>query len=935
MAGHLNRDDGTRPLLDATCRVALAGLLHDLGKLAERGRIPVPDREILEINKQIYCPNPKPHPDSPGWFSHVHAAYTALALDAIEPDLPPIKGEDTNPFQEWGEARAGGADDSLINAAAKHHKPETFLQWIVATADRAASGLDREQFGKYNNARDHNPTTGKNHYTIRQYTLFEQIDIEQDEDSQRPEPTYNYRYPLGPLSPRNIFPVPADGYETNDRATARAEYLALWEKFREELKQIPRSHRQNLSLWLDHFDSLWMTFTHAVPAATAFGTIPDISLYDHSRVVAALATAIWRYHHERGDDQAEVRVRLAGRKDWNEPKLMFIQGDLFGIQDFIFASGGATTKNAAKLLRGRSFFVSLLTDCAALRVLDTLSLPPTSQIVNAAGKFQIIAPNTKRTIKKLGEARQDLDEWFLRHTFGQSGIGIAWTPATCNDLQQGSRQNSPYRRLVERLFDALENTKLQRFELCGRSPRGPVFDDYLGRIGEHGLCAVDGRSPADGGKLDDDSRASRFACDQIRIGERLTWEDRIRIGERLTWEDRNRLLVTRSPLDSPNVDSLDTDIDFLDTDIFGYRIGLTNNEEAAGRFGEHATTGNLLRVWDFSLPKDADAPLFHGYARRDINAWVPRFNENDIQDGSRYKKDGSDSRETRKAGDLKTFHDLAREARERRRSSDEPKTGPGEWIGVSALMTLKGDVDNLGAIFQRGLRAPSLSRIAALSRQMNAFFTVHLPHLCHTEFRNTYTVFAGGDDFLLIGPWTRQLDLASRLRGDFSRYVTNNPPIGFSAGLAMTKPGLPVPQIETIAEESLEGAKRFRRTDGRDKNAVTCFDRTVDWSDYRELLDARKRLRDLTSDMSHRYVYGLLQLVELAEGVPFRPENARWRSRFYYQTARALEKVRGLDRKQRLEKLATEIVREGIDRFGGDYRIALFDHLYRNRTQEG
>ncbi len=923
MTDHVDKRRSEKSLLDATCRVALAGLLHDLGKLAERGGIPVPDREILELNKQIYCPNPKPHPDSPGWFSHVHAAYTALALDTIEPDLPPLKGKDASPFQEWGEARAGGADDSLINAAAKHHKPETFLQWIVATADRAASGLDREQFGKYNNARDHNPTTGKNHYTIRQYTLFEQIDIEQDEGSRRGEPGWNYRYPLAPLSPQNIFPVRADGYETNDRAAARAEYLALWKKFREALRQIPSSHRRDLPLWLDHFDSLWMTFTHAVPAATAFGTIPDISLYDHSRVVAALAAAIWRYHHERGDDQAKIRVRLAGRKDWGEPKLMFIQGDLFGIQDFIFASGGETTKSAAKLLRGRSFFVSLLTECAALRILDTLSLPPTSQIVNAAGKFQIIAPNTDTVVEKLGEVRQDLDEWFLRHTFGQSGIGIAWTPATCNDLQQGSRRNSPYRRLVERLFDALEDAKLQQFDLCGRSPQGPGFDDYLGRVGKHGVCTVDGRSPADGEKLDDDSGTSRVAHDQIRIGERLTGED------------RNRLLVTRSPLNGPNVDFLDTDIDFLDTDIFGYRIGLTNNEEAAGRFGEHATTGNLLRVWDFSLPKDADAPLFHGYARRDINAWVPRFDENDIKDGSRYEKGGSDSRETRKAEALKTFHDLAHEAQERRRSSDEPKTGPGEWIGVPALMTLKGDVDNLGAIFQRGLHAPSLSRIAALSRQMNAFFTVHLPHLCRTEFRDTYTVFAGGDDFLLIGPWTRQLELASQLHNDFSRYVTNNPPIGFSAGLATTKPGLPVRQIEAIAEESLDGAKGFRRRDGRDKNAVTCFDRTVDWSDYRALLDARKRLRDLTSDMSHGYVYGLLQLVELAERVPSRPENARWRARFYYQTARALERVRGPDRSQRMEELATEIVQEGIGRFGGDYRIALFDHLYRNRTQEG
>jgi CRISPR-associated protein Csm1 len=68
-----------------------------------------------------------------------------------------------------------------------------------------------------------------------------------------------------------------------------------------------------------------------------------------------------------------------------------VQGDFFGIQDFIFAEGGKTQKRAATLLRGRSFYVSLLSELAALKVLEALALPATSQVVNAAGKFLIVA----------------------------------------------------------------------------------------------------------------------------------------------------------------------------------------------------------------------------------------------------------------------------------------------------------------------------------------------------------------------------------------------------------------------------------------------------------------------------------------------------------------------------------------------------------------
>ena len=42
-------------LLAATCRVALAAYLHDLGKFAERARIDVP-KDALAAHKTQYCP---------------------------------------------------------------------------------------------------------------------------------------------------------------------------------------------------------------------------------------------------------------------------------------------------------------------------------------------------------------------------------------------------------------------------------------------------------------------------------------------------------------------------------------------------------------------------------------------------------------------------------------------------------------------------------------------------------------------------------------------------------------------------------------------------------------------------------------------------------------------------------------------------------------
>ena len=878
------------PLLEQSCRIALAAFLHDLGKFAERARI-ASDKNLIDANKQLYCPFHKEN----GYFSHVHAAYTGIAMDVIEPYLPKLTDTDLAPFGAW---KTQEADDSFINAAAMHHKPETFLQWVIATADRVASGFDREEFAQYNLAQE-GTETGKNHYIARQVTLFEQINrVQQNKPDHKSN--YDYRYPLKALSPNSIFPQLAQHCEGNDDKTAQREYLELWQQFTDSLKLIPEQHRQNWPLWLDHFETAWGVFTQAIPSATAFNMRPDVSLYDHSRVTAALATALWRYHHETNT------TTITAVNDWQNNKFLLIQGDFFGIQNFIFASGDSH-KRAAKLLRGRSFYVSLLTECAALKVLDALKLPATSQVINAAGKFQIVAPNTAGTLQALHSVKQELNQWFLNHSYGQAGIGLAWTEAACQDFCRKKATNdepSSYRVLIDKLFNELERAKLQRFELCGSSAPMPIFTEYLDSFDNNlGVCKIDGRSPAV--EKDDDASIGALARDQIKIGHCLA--------------NRQRLLITRNSLNIGQGE--------LRLAIFGYRIAFVESEEIRGKFSAEAKNGNLLRAWDFSLPETGEQVLWHGYARRNINAYIPRFDDTALNESALDKYQGVD--EAIDWGEAKTLNHLACEDRQL-----NPNQG---WQGIAALTTLKGDVDNLGMLFQSGLgNEVSFSKTAALSRQLNNFFAVYLPWLCQTRFDNSYTVFAGGDDFFLIGPWWSQIHLAQVMREAFNRYVAANETIHFSAGLSATKPGLPIPYLSELAETALECAKA--NTKPKPKNAVTCFGQTVDWDTFNELIGVRlQQLERLRTDnaLSTGYIYGLLHLIDMAEKVSERPENALWHSYFAYRTARMLEKVKKLDKEQRKRRhaeLAKELVESGIKKHHGHYRIALFCYLYRQRN---
>ncbi|PPD35713.1 MAG: type III-A CRISPR-associated protein Cas10/Csm1 [Methylomonas sp.] len=902
------------PLLEQSSRIALAAFLHDLGKFAERARISN-DQTTIDANKQLYCPQKKKFTDDKYVrFTHVHAAYTGLAMDIIEEHMPDLTSEDFAPFGSW---KTREADDSFINAAAMHHKPETFLQWIIATADRVASGFDREEFEQYNSA-DEGTATGKNHYTARQLTLFEQIRL--GEDKNQPPQKYAYRYPLKPLSPDSVFPVLASQYETHSDKQAQDEYLNLWQAFVKALQKMPKSHRYNWSLWLDHFETVWGVYTQAIPSATAFNVRPDVSLYDHSRVTAALATALWRYHYDNNDTGETARKHISVQTEsWTIPKFLLIQGDFFGIQDFIFASGGETNKRAAKLLRGRSFYVSLLSECAALKVLDALDLPSTGQVINAAGKFMIVAANTEQTKAKLQQVQQELDQWFLEHSFGQAGVGLAWTEATCNDFRRhvgatpSSRpdERSPYRLLIDKLFEQMEIKKYQRFDLCTKEGESAVFKSFLDSFDkDKGVCKIDGRSPATE-QLDAETFISKLAWDQYKIGEWLTRFKRILIS-------RESLGITTA----------------LKISIFGYHVSFVENEDERGRFGEVAKSGSLLRAWDFSLPESGTAALWNGYARRNINAYVPIATETDKLEEQWEKYIGID--ETLEVGAAKTLNHLA--------CGDRLQTAKGKWQGISALSALKGDVDNLGMIFQSGLDDISFSKTAALSRQLNNFFAVYLPWLCQSEFKNSYTVFAGGDDFFLIGPWFKQIRLAERMRQAFETYVAGNSDIHFSAGISTTKPGLPIGQLADLAEEGLEQAKAYNPSDEKfaPKNAVSCFNQRMSWLNFEALLNQRlPELQRLTekNDLSTGYVYGLLNLIDMKEKETERPENALWHSYFAYRTARMLDKQKfGEDkqkareeRSRRHAELACEIADAGIQRHQGNYRVALFCHLYQQR----
>ncbi|WP_296027465.1 type III-A CRISPR-associated protein Cas10/Csm1 [uncultured Aggregatibacter sp.] len=642
-----------------------------------------------------------------------------------------------------------------------------------------------------------------------------------------------FSYDFQPLSPNTIFPKK----EENNTALS-----VHWDKFINAINEIPKSHCDNPSLWLDHFDTAMQCFTCNLPSPYS----DDISFYDFTKSVAAFV------------------VTLADQESNNAEPFLLIQGDFFGIQDFIFSGGSASNKGAAKILRGRSFQVSLFTELAALKILNVCKLPTTSQMMNAAGKFLIVAPNTEEVKNAIKQVQSELNQWFIKETYGLIGLGIAVQSAKCSDFEQNN-----YKELVKKLFQNLEEQKLKRLDLTDTTQSVQEVE-Y-----PNGVCEMNSFFPAQIGK-----ERSVISEDQIKIGEMLSKKQRIIIAD--INADINHKYETQ----------------ILKLPIFGFKVIFTNSREDTKEFGYPVKLLQIHRFWDFSLPKDTNAKIWNGYARRYINAYVP-FDEE---------------------GKIITFGDIENQDK-----------------GQKALMTLKGDVDNLGTIFQEGIQPANIAKMAALSRQMNLFFSLWLPAYCAEQSQSMYTVFAGGDDFFLIGPWYSTQKLAHAMQQAFSRYVAENPEIHFSVGMVMSKSNIPVPRLGDLAKEALEKSKGIDKGEkvstAEGKNAVTIFNRSVKWADWKQLCDLEEKIHRLseTYNISTSYLYSLIRLCEQAANTE-NIESTMWRSRFYYQTARYVtDKLSKETRNKALSEISISLGDKGIGSYKLNFAIPLTNYFYQKR----
>jgi len=610
-------------------------------------------------------------------------------------------------------------------------------------------------------------------------------------------------------------------------------YRDLWQAFGAGFQALARAKTA------DHLHqgliSLSERLLWSVPSSTM--DEPDVSLHDHALAVAAIAACLYRFHEAQGSlaDPAAIRDRA-------QPKFRLLEGDLSGIQDTLFRLQRQQVKGINRILRGRSFRLQAIAEAAALLLRRAFGLPPYVVLLRAGGRFTMLLPDLADVGERIGELQKSFDRWLADAYSGELALVLALSERLAGaDLM---RENWPatWRRFIARR----EVAKLQALASVMPEPRLEV--DYPAE-GTCAACGVRPRVTADG---------HCFSCDaELDLGRALPG------AQAVFWkggEEPGALFGRIRVLPKDTLPgALEAD------ELAGFAIGFGEEDERPTAL-PWRLVANHVPTWR-------------------AGEWDDRRFEDAVESPE-------DIDELRKDG-LVTLHHLARVDRE---------TVDGSLVGRPMLAVLKADVDDLGQIFGRGLGRPedrSLGRTVALSRLMDAFFSGWLPWKLRTDdrFRWIYTVYAGGDDLLLIGPWHTMLRFAVELRHAFGCFAAGNPDLHLSAGIEFVDPDEPLNRSARRAEERLERAKK---EPGKDRVSLI-VEEPVAWCALREALERADRLSALVreKDIPAGFLHRLLQFADLrarAEAARGRPDlaAAMWNARFQYLLARQFPRDDGI-----------------------------------------
>ena len=543
----------------------------------------------------------------------------------------------------------------------------------------------------------------------------------------------------------------------------------------DEIKSLPDLKLPQL---IDTILFLYEKYLTSVSSAI-YDKKPDISLYDHLKTTTALASCI-----NEADNKAAP--------------FLIVAADMSGIQNFIYSETNPienSQKGRSKQFRGKSFYLTLLTETFGSYLLDQTGMSSANLLINGGGHFVMVVPNSAENRRKIAATRKKIQKWFFCTYKGELNLILETLEADDSLYRDFSKW---YGTIANKLMSAKKQKSLEMLT--------DVFSINL-----------------DGA---DKQYEVRPKGDEKAVYDNLAGYEKFLYSLTEMFSDVGMILpkakfIVRKFTGPSWKPDYEPDYDLIEIPFAGFGItwGIAADEKAAKKFLQKGEMNSAIvyAVNRFEVP----VTMLNDAGSSAVGAGVKLL--------------GNHAPMTSTRDSVLEFQEIATINSE----SKDP-------LGYAALSVLRMDVDNLGSIFSFGLdreneteSIKSLSRTVNLSRALNLFFTGHINLIAKN--RDIYITYSGGDDLFVVGSWINTLNFAFDLKKRFTAFACGNPNLTISGGSYLCKDSYPIHKAAKHAGEAESRAKKS----SPDKDSIYLFGKEFTWTRAQELVEYGRQLDNL------------------------------------------------------------------------------------------
>jgi len=590
-------------------------------------------------------------------------------------------------------------------------------------------------------------------------------------------------YPAGVLNEKLPYPVPAPGVKRSG-----TDYNECYQNIRANLKQIVFDEH-----YLNSLLEITETYLSYVPCSTMTGQLPDISLFDHQKITAAVSACIFLFLESAGEQNYRKLLFDEYKLFYERKAFLMVSLDFSGIQKFIY---NIRSKQALKAMRARSFYLEMFLEhiCDEI-LLAGAGVARTNLIYTGGGHAYLLLPNTEEAKEQLDRFEKKINAWLVAN-YG-TGLYLAVAAVACSgndlmnksDLMNQSASGAPYKAVYQELSRLLSLKKLQRYD----AETILALNNFSGQAStrECKICGAVSR-------LEQDEDICGICGAFTKIAENIIQED---------------ILIVTSPERQAS--------------FFGVELPSVSG----GRWMYFMAEGQAKE-----LLKSADSGSLRVYSKNKMYTGLDFSTKLWVGDYI-------------KSSDLE---DLAGQAEGIKRlavlRADVDNLGSAFIKGFERSGEQTGEQTP-----EEKCEYQTLSRTAAFSRQMSLFFKYYINQILRGNFglpqysltrpdkpaapRRVAIVYSGGDDVFIVGAWNEVIETAADLQKAFEKYCLGS--LTISAGLGVFENKYPISRMAFETADLEEKAKA-----APEKNSLTLFtaetetvegwqeDHTYSWTEF-------------------------------------------------------------------------------------------------------